>query len=333
LSAEPDFWKNAEEAAKIQKELSDLSEEESFWREAEKELKELEELEELSRKDDDLKGEIEEKIKDLDKKIKKEELNIFLSGKYDKGDATLTIYSGAGGQDAEDWATMLFRMYKKYCENRGWKVKIIDQRFGESGGPEGRIGTKNVTIEVEGKYAYGYLKNETGVHRLVRVSPFSAQNLRHTSFALVEVLPIIEEAKEIEINPEELSFDTFRSSGPGGQNVNRRESAVRVTHVPTGISIACQSERLQKQNKETALKLLYSKLLALKVREKKDELAGVRGEIVSAEWGNQIRSYVLHPYQMVKDHRTEFETSDVNGVLDGQLEEFIEAQLSLDKQS
>ena len=328
LSAEPDFWKNAEEAAKIQKELSDLVEEGDFWGEIEKELKVLKELEELSSKDDDLKEEIDGKIKDLDKKIKKEELNIFLSGKYDKGDATLTIYSGAGGQDAEDWATMLFRMYKKYCENRNWKVKIIHQHFGESGGPEGRIGIKNATIEVEGKYAYGYLKNETGVHRLVRVSPFSAQKLRHTSFALIEVLPIIEEAKEIEINPEELQFDTFRSSGPGGQNVNRRESAVRVTHIPTGISIACQSERLQKQNRETALKLLYSKLLALKIREKKDELAEVRGEIVSAEWGNQIRSYVLHPYQMVKDHRTEFETSDVNGVLDGQLEEFIEAELA-----
>lgn len=338
---EPDFWKNAGEAAKIQKEMSDLTEEVHFWEKISSELEELKELEKLSSQDDDLKEEVGQKLELLEKNLKKEEIKIFLSGKYDKGDATLTIYSGAGGQDAEDWAAMLLRMYQRYCESRGWKTKIFHQHFGEAGGPEGRIGIKNVTIGVEGKYAYGFSKNETGVHRLVRISPFSAQKLRHTSFALVEVLPVIEAPKEIEIDSKDLTFDTFRASGPGGQYVNKRETAVRVTHLPTKISVACQSERLQGQNKELALKLLYSKLLALKIKEKKEELAEVRaaskeaslaskrrGEIISAEWGNQIRSYVLHPYQMVKDHRTNMETSDIKGVLDGDLDKFIEAELA-----
>lgn len=325
---EPDFWKDAERAAKIQKEMSDLTQEINFWEGVENEIKELDELSKLGGEDEKLEKEIEKKVDDLEKNIRKEELKVFLSGKYDRGDATLTIYSGAGGQDAGDWAMMLLRMYQRYCENRGWGVKILHEHFGEPGGPEGRIGIKNATIEIEGKYAYGYLKNETGVHRLVRISPFSAQKLRHTSFALVEVLPVIETPEEIEIDPDDLKFDTFRASGPGGQHVNRRETAVRVTHLPTKISVACQNERLQGKNKERALKLLYSKLLALKIKEKKDELVEVRGEILSAEWGSQIRSYVLHPYQMVKDHRTGEETSDINNVLDGDLDKFIEAQLS-----
>lgn len=324
---EPDFWKDAKRAAKIQKEMAELSQELDFWQGIEAELKELEELSKLSQKDEDLKAEIEEKLRDLEKGVKKEEIKIFLSGKYDRGDATITIYSGAGGQDAEDWTAMLLRMYQRYSEGRDWKVKILHQHFGEPGGFDGRIGIKNVTIEVEGKYAYGFLKNETGVHRLVRVSSFSAQKLRHTSFALVEVLPVIEEPKEIEVDPDDLKFDTFRASGPGGQYVNRRESAVRVTHLPTKISVACQGERLQGKNKEKALKLLYSKLLALKIKEKKEELAEVRGQIISAEWGSQIRSYVLHPYKMVKDHRTDVEVADIEGVLDGDLDKFIEAEL------
>ena len=307
--------------------MNDLSEEIKLWDGIESETKELGELNKLGGGDEKLTAEITQKIDDLEKKIKKEEIKIFLSGKYDRGDATLTIYSGAGGQDAEDWVAMLLRMYQRYCASRGYITKILHEHFGEPGGPEGRIGIKNVTLEIKGKYAYGYLKNETGVHRLVRISPFSAQKLRHTSFALVEVLPVIEEPKEIEIDPKDLKFDTFRASGPGGQYVNRRETACRVTHIPTKISVACQSERLQGSNKETALKLLYSKLLALKIKEKKEELADLRGEIVSAEWGNQIRSYVLHPYQMVKDHRTEAETSDIEGVLDGDLDKFIEVEL------
>jgi len=250
-----------------------------------------------------------------------------LSGKYDKNDAVLEISAGAGGNDAQDWATMLLRMYQRYCQKKGFQTKIIHQSFGEGVGPEGRIGTKNVILEIKGKYAYGILKRETGVHRLVRQSPFSAKKLRHTSFALVEVLPIIDKEKEIKIKQEDLRIDFFRASGPGGQYVNRRESAVRIVHLPTKITVSCQSERLQGLNKEKALRILYSKLERLKEEEKKKELNKVRGDFVSASWGNQIRSYVLYPYKLVKDLRTGIEISEVDNVLDGELDEFIESEI------
>lgn len=259
----------------------------------------------------------------LERKIKQEERRTYFSGKYDKNDATLTIYSGAGGRDAEDWASMLLRMYERYAESKNWKVKVLHHHFGEG------EGTKNVTIEISGKYVYGNLKNETGVHRLVRISPFSPQKLRHTSFAMVEVLPVIEEITEIEIKPEELKIDFFRSSGPGGQNVNKRETAVRLTHQPTGISISCQSERSQTGNRDRAMNLLKSKLLILKEEEAKQKIKKIRGEYVPAAWGNQIRSYILHPYKMVKDHRTNIETQDVEKVLDGDLDEFIESEIKI----
>ncbi len=250
-----------------------------------------------------------------------------MSGKYDKNDAVLEISAGAGGNDAQDWATMLLRMYQRYCQKKGFQTKIIHQSFGEGVGPEGRIGTKNVILEIKGKYAYGILKRETGVHRLVRQSPFSAKKLRHTSFALVEVLPIIDKEKEIKIKQEDLRIDFFRASGPGGQYVNRRESAVRIVHLPTKITVSCQSERLQGLNKEKALRILYSKLERLKEEEKKKELNKVRGDFVSASWGNQIRSYVLYPYKLVKDLRTGIEISEVDNVLDGELDEFIESEI------
>ena len=241
----------------------------------------------------------------------------------------LSIYSGAGGQDAQDWATMLLRMYLRYADRKGWKTKILDQSFGEPGGQEGGIGTKPASLEIEGLYAYGFLKKETGVHRLVRISPFSAQCLRHTSFALVEVLPVIssEEERELVVKPDGLRVDVYKSSGPGGQNVNKRMTAVRITHLPTKITVASQSERSHAQNKEQAMKLLYAKLYQLREQEKEKELAKLKGKAVSIEWGSQIRSYVLHPYKMVKDLRTEIETSDTEGVLDGNLDKFIEAQL------
>ncbi len=295
----PDFWKQKDRAIKVAQGLSELQEE-------------ITEFEKLKKEDNPEK---------LARKIKEKELQVFLSGKYDKGNAVLSVIAGAGGQDAQDWTTMLLRMYQRYCENKRFKTKVLHQSFGEPG-PEGRVGTKTVTLEVKGLYAYGFLKNETGVHRLVRISPFSAQSLRHTSFSMVEVLPDISKAEEIEIRPEDLKIETFRASGPGGQYVNRRETAVRITHLPSKITVSCQSERLQGQNKDTAMKLLYAKLYQMKEKEKEKELAKIKGKPVLIEWGSQIRSYVLHPYKLVKDLRTSIETSDVEGVLNGDLDQF-----------
>jgi len=258
--------------------------------------------------------------------LKKMEFQVFLSGKYDKGAALLSIMSGAGGQDAQDWSTMLLRMYQRYADRQGFKTNILDQSFGE-GVAEGRTGTKSVTLEIRGKYAYGYLRKESGVHRLVRISPFSAQSLRHTSFALVEVLPEISSAEEVEVKPEELSVEVCKASGPGGQNVNKRMTAVKITHLATKITVASQTERSLAQNKENAMKMLYAKLYQLKESQRNKELAQIKGKAVAIEWGSQIRSYVLHPYQLVKDVRTNVETSDTAGVLDGKLEELIEAEI------
>ncbi len=307
--------------------IAELKEEIETVESLQKELSDLKELASMSESDESLSGACDV----FKKRVEKEEFRIFLSGKYDKGNALLEIFSGAGGQDSQDWATMLLRMYERYCATKGFKVIILHQSFGDAGGPEGRIGTKSATLEINGKYAYGFLKKETGVHRLVRISPFSAQKLRHTSFALVDVLPEISAkggpASGWEVKPEDLKIDTFKSSGPGGQYVNKTESAVRITHVPTGIVVASQSERLQGKNKANAMKILYAKIHQLQESEHKKELKEIKGNLVSASWGNQIRSYVLHPYQMVKDLRTQFETSDVGGVLNGGLDEFIEAEL------
>lgn len=252
-------------------------------------------------------------------------------GKYDKGPALLFIQSGAGGRDAEDWTALLAEMYQRYCAKKGFKIEILAQTFTEGGGPEGRVGLKSVTMEVKGKGAYGILKRETGVHRLVRISPFSAKKLRHTSFSKVEVIPVIEKPEEAQIilKPEDLKIETFRASGPGGQYVNRRESAVRITHLPTGIAVACQIGRLQGENRKRAIRILLAKLLDLRQREKQQEIERIRGKRVSPEFGNQIRSYIFHPYKLVKDHRTNIETSDVEGVLAGNLDKFIEEEKKL----
>jgi len=298
----PNLWKDQEKAVKVTKELSGLQQEVS-------------EFEAIKTEED----------------LRKIELRVFLSGEHDRGNAILSISAGAGGQDAQDWATMLLRMYERYGQRKRHQTVVLHQSFGEGGGPEGRIGTKQVSLEIKGNYVYGFLKKETGVHRLVRISPFSAQSLRHTSFALVEVIPVIskEEEVEIKIKPEDLKLETFRASGPGGQYVNRRETAVRITHLPTGIKVACQSERLQGLNREKAMKILVAKLYQLRSQKTEKELKKIKGEQVSASWGNQIRSYVLHPYRLVKDLRTGVETSDVEAVLDGDLDKFIEGEIKI----
>ena len=311
----PDLWKDREKAIKITQELSELQKEVSEFEGLKSELAKLS---------------TEKEIEDFEEKLKQKEFQIFLSGKYDRGNAILSIYAGAGGQDAQDWATMLLRMYERYSQRKGYKTQILHQSFGEGGGPEGRIGIKSATLEIKGNYAYGFLKKETGVHRLVRISPFSPKALRHTSFALVDVLPEIEIEKEKDtypIKPEDLKIDFYRASGPGGQYVNKRETSVRITHLPTGIVVACQSERLQGMNREKAMKILISKLHQLKEEKAKMELKEIKGEKTSASWGNQIRSYVLHPYKMVKDLRTNVETSNTEEVLDGNLDQFIAEQV------
>ena len=290
----------------------------------------MQELARLSGQDEDATAELPDLLESVRLRIEKQEIHIFLSGKYDRSSAIVTITAGAGGQDAQDWAAMLFRMYERYCVKKGWRVEVMHQSFGESG-PEGRIGIKSISFGVSGMYAYGLLRRETGIHRLVRVSPFSAKNLRHTSFAAVDVFPEInvKEEKEIEIKPDDVEFDFFRASGPGGQNVNKRETAVRVTHIPTGISVASQAERSQQRNKEKALQILASKLYQKAEQERQQEAAKLKGELLAIEWGSQIRSYILHPYKLVKDSRTNVEVSNAEAVLDGELDEFIEAAVRL----
>jgi len=323
-----DFWKDNVAAAKVSQQISELKEDMEKMELLKKELADIKELNDLKKEDESFAEDLNKKYQALAEKTEKEEFKMFLSGQYDKNNAILEIFSGAGGQDSQDWATMLLRMYEKYFAKKGLKVQVLHQAFGDAGGPEGRIGTKSVTLEVKGRYAYGFLKKETGVHRLVRISPFSSQKLRHTSFALVEVLPEIDtQEAELEIKPEDLRVDTFRASGPGGQYVNKTESAIRITHLPTGIVVASQSERLQGKNKDNAIKILHAKLYQLRQDEQKKKLKEIKGDQISASWGNQIRSYVLHPYQMVKDLRTQYETSDTQGVLNGDLEKFIESEI------
>ena len=310
----PDLWRDQEKAKKVNQELAQLYQEVGEFDKLKKELPQLKSQSE---------------IEEFEKKLAKTEIRVFLSGKYDEGDAILSIFAGAGGQDAQDWATMLQRMYERYCQRKGWRSEVLHQSFGEGGGPEGRIGTKSATLEIKGNFAYGFLKKESGVHRLVRISPFSAKQLRHTSFALVEVLPELPktEESEIKIKPEDLKIDYYRASGPGGQYVNKRETAVRISHLPTGIKVACQSERLQGLNREKAMKILAAKLYQLKELTRAKEIKEIKGDLVSASWGNQIRSYVLHPYKLVKDLRTGVEVSNIESVLDGNLDKFIEEQV------
>ena len=301
------------------KSLASLEEEIKGWNQLEERLNYALELAELGdiTLDEDLKIEVET----IQAEIEKREFNAMLSGEYDQGDALLAIHAGAGGNDAQDWAEMVQRMYLRWAEKRGFETETLDITAGEE------AGIKSTTISIQGSYSYGYLRSEKGVHRLVRISPFDSSSRRHTSFVLVEILPQVEDDSTISINPNDLRIDTFRSAGAGGQSVQKNDTAVRITHLPTGIVASCQNERSQTQNREMAMKVLKGRLLDLKHREQKEKIEELRGEYQKAEWGSQIRSYVLHPYQMVKDHRTEFEVGNTEAVLDGDLDPFIESYL------
>jgi len=289
------------------------------WREMEVKVAEVAEL--ISLGDESLQADIEAEVEKLASQLDGMELEAAFGGEYDARNAILSIHAGAGGTESQDWAQMLMRMYLRWAERRHYQAEVLDLSPGEE------AGVKSVVIGVKGDYANGYLKSEHGVHRLVRLSPFDADHARHTSFALVEVMPEAEAGVDVRIEPEDLKVETFRSSGPGGQHMQKTSSAVRLTHLPTGLTVSCQSERSQHQNKEIALKILLSRLLELELEKRAEERAKLKGKRISAGWGNQIRSYVLHPYKMVKDHRTEYQTSDADAVLDGELDGFITAYL------
>ena len=306
-------------------ELAELKEEVDLWTGLAQRVADSQALLEMAEAEDDeaMIEDIAREIEELEAELERREFQLLLSGEHDKKDAILSIHAGAGGTESQDWAQMLLRMYLRWAEGRGYRTRILDTTPGEE------AGLKSVTAEIDGPYAYGYLKAERGVHRLVRLSPFDAAHRRHTSFAKVEVLPAIDEAIHVEIDPNDLRIETFRSSGPGGQHMQKTSSAVRIVHEPTGIVATCQNERSQAQNRETAMKILRARLYELERAKREEEQARLKGDHVTMGWGNQIRSYVLHPYQMVKDHRTGYETSRAEAVLDGDLDGFIEAYLRM----
>ena len=305
------------------RQLSALKEETESWHELERQVNELVELIDLSLQEGDisLEQEIHSATDRISSQLDRLDLQLLLGGEYDKRDALLAIHAGAGGTESQDWAEMLLRMYMRWAEKRGYTADLWDTSPGEE------AGIKSAMLEIKGRYAYGYLRSEHGVHRLVRLSPFNADHARHTSFVLTEVLPEVGQTTEVIANPDDLKIETFRSSGPGGQHMQKTSSAVRITHIPTGLVATCQSQRSQYQNKDVALRVLQARLLELELEKKAEERAKLKGEHLSAGWGNQIRSYVLHPYRMVKDHRTGRETGNTTAVLDGDLDEFMEAYL------
>jgi peptide chain release factor 2 len=319
----PEFWNDAAAAQDSMRELTDLRADIDLWRGLLRQVEEDAELLELAEQenDQDVAAQLDLAAGSLARRLDELEFELTLGGKYDRRPGIVAIHAGAGGTEAQDWAQMLLRMYLRWGERHGFRVDILDESPGEE------AGVKSVTIEVRGPYAYGYLKAERGVHRLVRLSPFDSAHRRHTSFALVEVMPEPEAAAQVQLNPDDLRIDVFRSSGAGGQNVQKTSTAVRITHLPTGIVVTCQNERSQIQNRETALTILAARLAEREEEKREAERAALRGEHVEAGWGNQIRSYVLHPYTMVKDHRTDSETSNATAVLDGELDQFMEAYL------
>ncbi|NIO40324.1 MAG: peptide chain release factor 2, partial [Burkholderiales bacterium] len=315
----PDLWDNPESAQAKLQELSDLRSELDLWDDLSRRVADALALLELAAEDGDeaLIAEVAEESNALEKELDRLEFRLLLSGPYDRADAILAIHAGAGGTDAQDWTEMLLRMYLRWAESQGYKTEILDSLTGEE------AGLKRAMVSIAGRWAYGYLSAEKGVHRLVRLSPFDAARRRHTSFALIEVWPDIADDIKIKIDPNDLQIDTFRASGAGGQHVQKNETAVRITHLPTGIVVSCQNERSLNQNREVALKILRARLYEIEERKRQKELAELKGDHIDAGWGNQIRSYVLHPYQMVKDHRTNHESGNPAAVLDGSLGDFI----------
>jgi len=316
---EKDFWADQEKARAAGRRLVVIKEQVHAWDSLLADIEEIESLNALS--DKDIQKDIEDMLEECSARFAKLEFQTLFSGKYDINNALVALHAGTGGVDAMDWTEMLLRMYFRFCEKMGWRVKVLDELRGNE------AGIKSALFEVEGAYAYGYLKAEHGVHRLVRISPFNAEGLRQTSFALLEVTPDLGGVEEVSIAPEDLRIDVFRSSGKGGQGVNTTDSAVRITHIPTGIVVSCQNERSQLQNKETALRYLKAKLRQRAEQERQKEKKELRGEYSEAAWGNQIRSYVLNSYKLVKDHRTQHETQSVQDVLDGEILPFVESYL------
>lgn len=322
-AAQPDLWQDSQRAQKITRQLAALRRKIERWQVLEKRARELGEFIALAQaeKGASLEEEIASELEHLVSETEEREQEFYFAGEYDDHNAILALHAGAGGTESQDWAEILLRMYLRWAEKRGYKAEVLETMPGEE------AGIKSALVEIAGENAYGLLRSEHGVHRLVRLSPFDSDHARHTSFALVEVLPEAGEEVDVKINPDDLRIDTFRASGPGGQHMQKTSTAVRITHIPTGVVVSYQSERSQYQNKDIAMKILYSRLLEMEVAKRAEERARLKGEHVAAGWGNQIRSYILHPYKMVKDHRTGYETSDATRVLDGELDEFITAYL------
>lgn len=320
---ETGFWDDVQKAQEVTQEAKRVKDKIDKFKNLNERIDDVEVLKELMEEnDEETAQEIISEVKALSKEIDTLKIETILSGEYDRNDAILTLHTGVGGSDANDWTEILLRMYTRWCEKKGYSLETIDYLPGDE------AGVKSVTLKVKGEFAYGYLKAEKGIHRLVRISPFNANGKRQTSFASVEVLPELTSDQDIEINPVDLRIDTYRAGGAGGQHVNKTESAVRITHIPTGIVVQCQNERSQFSNRDTAMGMLKSKLIELKERAHKEKIEDLTGELKDMGWGSQIRSYVFHPYSMVKDHRTNVETSNVNGVMDGDIDNFIIAYLN-----